>query len=408
MPILFFIIFVIVLIIAIKSFNSYEAKVDEVKDYFRKKTHSFSRMAEDYFEVKTNGKKISTWNRDHTIDFIINANARELIDELKKFNELKIWWIDEFPAVENEVYKKAYSIANGMFIFGEKFVSRIRREISELKNLYDPDKLSFKLRTYTCYEEGELHYDPSSRMQTTRGSRYKNITFSTAITPDELYDRIQFLSRYDFSITTYQYNCENQRALMTTELKRKVIQRDNSVCQICGKKCLPNEIEIDHIKPISKGGKTYFDNLQVLCVRCNRKKSNKWLEFLNDKEYNREEETRIKICKESEDEKNLLGIPRQNNKKNNFEIKYNTSNINTNVKDTGLINNVKWVTIDSSEIKLSYYDSAEKFLYIRYLYFIYKYIDVEKNIYISFLSAPSKEVFVKEELNNYKYEKINI
>ena len=56
MPILFFIIFVIVLIIAIKSFNSYEAKVDEVKDYFRKKTHSFSKKRTPGRVCKISGK----------------------------------------------------------------------------------------------------------------------------------------------------------------------------------------------------------------------------------------------------------------------------------------------------------------------------------------------------------------
>ena len=34
-------------------------------------------------------------------------------------------------------------------------------------------------------------------------------------------------------------------------------------------------LEVDHIVPVSKGGKTEADNLQTLCWRCNRSKSNK-------------------------------------------------------------------------------------------------------------------------------------
>ena len=35
-------------------------------------------------------------------------------------------------------------------------------------------------------------------------------------------------------------------------------------------------LEIDHIKPISKGGKCTYDNLQTLRARCNREKRDKY------------------------------------------------------------------------------------------------------------------------------------
>lgn len=34
------------------------------------------------------------------------------------------------------------------------------------------------------------------------------------------------------------------------------------------------KFEADHIVPYSSGGKTVWDNLQVICRKCNRKKSN--------------------------------------------------------------------------------------------------------------------------------------
>lgn len=36
-----------------------------------------------------------------------------------------------------------------------------------------------------------------------------------------------------------------------------------------------DEMEADHIKPWSKGGKTIKENCQLLCVECNRTKSAK-------------------------------------------------------------------------------------------------------------------------------------
>lgn len=71
-----------------------------------------------------------------------------------------------------------------------------------------------------------------------------------------------------------------QRALMTSKLREKIKIRDNYTCQICGIsiKDEPNLLlEIDHIIPLSKNGMTTEDNLQTLCWKCNRAKSNKIL-----------------------------------------------------------------------------------------------------------------------------------
>ena len=49
--------------------------------------------------------------------------------------------------------------------------------------------------------------------------------------------------------------------------------RDNYTCQICGK-YMPDGVglHIDHIIPVSKGGKSVESNLQVLCSKCNGSK----------------------------------------------------------------------------------------------------------------------------------------
>ena len=69
-----------------------------------------------------------------------------------------------------------------------------------------------------------------------------------------------------------------QRALMTEHLRDVIKKRDNYTCQMCGISIEQEPhllLEIDHIIPISKNGKTTMDNLQTLCWRCNRLKGNK-------------------------------------------------------------------------------------------------------------------------------------
>jgi len=71
---------------------------------------------------------------------------------------------------------------------------------------------------------------------------------------------------------------KRQRSAMTNDLREAIKKRDNYTCRICGNSVYqePNLLlEVDHIIPVSKGGKTEASNLQTLCWRCNRDKGNK-------------------------------------------------------------------------------------------------------------------------------------
>ncbi len=91
-----------------------------------------------------------------------------------------------------------------------------------------------------------------------------------------LKNRFNKLSEIGFQATLSDYNSKEQRGLMTKELRESIAIRDNFTCQICGK-YMPDGVglHIDHIVPIAKGGKSVPSNLQVLCSKCNGKKSNK-------------------------------------------------------------------------------------------------------------------------------------
>jgi hypothetical protein len=60
------------------------------------------------------------------------------------------------------------------------------------------------------------------------------------------------------------------REPITKDIRAEVWRRDGGQCVQCNSK---ENLEFDHIIPVSKGGATTARNLQLLCSRCNRKKS---------------------------------------------------------------------------------------------------------------------------------------
>lgn len=51
--------------------------------------------------------------------------------------------------------------------------------------------------------------------------------------------------------------------------RHEIILRDKSTCWICGQKCEPHEIHLDHVIPLSKGGEHSPENVRVAHDRCN-------------------------------------------------------------------------------------------------------------------------------------------
>lgn len=74
----------------------------------------------------------------------------------------------------------------------------------------------------------------------------------------------------------YVISAKYERSLMSDSIRYNVLRRDHYRCCICGASAQDGaKLHVDHIVPVSKGGKTVMGNLQTLCERCNLGKSNK-------------------------------------------------------------------------------------------------------------------------------------
>lgn len=183
--------------------------------------------------------------------------AEDLIDEClnqngiskfsRYFEEVRIWKM----CCEETVRKSKL----------KKLRSRQYREAVDDKNMY-----RFKLvRKQTRYKQSNYVRTPYTVYVT-------YLVYSCDFTT--LKERYKALSEIGFQCTLSEFHAKNQRKIMTKALREQIALRDNYTCRICGK-YMPDGIglHIDHIVPIAKGGKSIPSNLQVLCSKCNGKKS---------------------------------------------------------------------------------------------------------------------------------------
>ena len=77
--------------------------------------------------------------------------------------------------------------------------------------------------------------------------------------------------RFQTSLDPMPYE-QTQRKSISKQIRSEVWRRDGAECVQCGSK---EQLQFDHIIPVSKGGATTTENLQLLCQACNAKKSNR-------------------------------------------------------------------------------------------------------------------------------------
>ena len=65
------------------------------------------------------------------------------------------------------------------------------------------------------------------------------------------------------------YKMSGDTGAIPAALRWEVWGRDDFRCQACGSRMF---LEVDHILPRAKGGRTVMDNLQTLCANCNARK----------------------------------------------------------------------------------------------------------------------------------------
>ena len=119
---------------------------------------------------------------------------------------------------------------------------------------------------------------PSYKRMKSFANRHKTIYAldGTLVKRMPLSGRDMYLFRERHGISARMSEAIREEAMMLNDsIKRKVFDRDGKICAVCGS---TEKLCVDHIFPVSRGGFTQMDNLQVLCEKCNIQKSNMTME----------------------------------------------------------------------------------------------------------------------------------
>lgn len=93
------------------------------------------------------------------------------------------------------------------------------------------------------------------------------------------------MASFSFVADDVEINREKEKArqLRASQWWKRRVAR--GICHYCGGRFSPKELTMDHIVPISKGGKSTRGNVAPCCKECNTKKKSKllmdWDMYLN-------------------------------------------------------------------------------------------------------------------------------
>ena len=130
----------------------------------------------------------------------------------------------------------------------------------------------------TCWRKPPIYTKPRVTQKVKSQPEYKRQQSQLE------YERPQSQPEYEDSWSQQEYEeswRQLERKKLTKSLRYDVMRRDRFRCRLCGRSSEEDgvKLEIDHIKPISKGGKTELNNLRTLCYDCNRGKRDKYDEY---------------------------------------------------------------------------------------------------------------------------------
>lgn len=257
-----------------REFNEYiTEKVDSISRLFGTRVIRNETIHEDEYQyIRPYKKTITPFTAEVSATVFASAENSPIEYIIKNFYPNKNLYPEQIQKLQLLVEELA-TLKEAKHII-DNYKKEYQQYISDVPDfVMMEDEAGFYSRLgFANIDEGALTVEYTFSYTSSGGMAQRK--FTVPMTEETIVELIEALEN---KLTLSAFTKE-QRALMTNRLREAIKKRDNFTCCSCGNSIYkePNLLlEIDHIVPVSKGGCTVEENLQTLCWKCNRAKSNK-------------------------------------------------------------------------------------------------------------------------------------
>jgi hypothetical protein len=227
-------------------------------------------------------KKLEEINSKYSFNNIERFNLRYLYDNVDFFNEISCqdFLVYELQFIQKKVNKALVDTLENQKIFkaysDEIKESCVFNEYGDVKPLANKKRLSKFEQSF--FENNilapQIVFSISVKLILTNINGVHQYSKSEIFFPKDIKYLLAKINqrRGSFFLDNgvWESICRVERGKVSNRMRFAIYERDDHRCRRCGRST--NDLEIDHIIPISKGGKSTYDNLQTLCHRCNKEK----------------------------------------------------------------------------------------------------------------------------------------
>lgn len=259
-----------------REFNEYvQSKADNIAQQFGKLAARTETIFEDEFNyIHPYQKTVAPFTAEVSDAVFASAENNPLDYVIKIFYPDKTKYPEQIQKLQSligelETLKEAKDILEVKKSELQEYLTNVPSFVLDL----DSDGF-YKRLGFAVLDEATLTVEYMFSYTSNAGKSKRS--FSVPMTEDTI---IKLIEKLESKLTMSAFTKE-QRALMTSKLRRHIKERDDYTCKICSNSIYkePNLLlEVDHIIPVGKGGYTEESNLQTLCWKCNRKKGVKLL-----------------------------------------------------------------------------------------------------------------------------------